>query len=63
MNATKMSQTVAWEKPERAQRRASSGVGATSRVAAAAVTPRMPMTGPGRGSVMSATRTAAKSAK
>ena len=63
MNATKMSQTVLCEKPDRAQRMASSGVGPTRRSAVATVMPSRPTTGPGRGSVIRAAMTVATSAK
>lgn len=63
MKATKMSQTVLWENPERAHRIESLGVGATRWKAAEAVTPRILMTGPGSGSVTRATITTTTSAK
>jgi hypothetical protein len=63
MKATKMSQTVLCEKPDSAHRMASSGAAATRPSPAAAVIPRIPTTGPGSGSVISAAMTVANSAK
>lgn len=58
-----MSHTVLCEKPDSAHRIASSGDGATRPRAVAVVIPRIPTTGPGKGSVISAATTVANSAK